>query len=98
MRRLLYMARIKLISTTIMVFILCAALAAASCISITPPQTQAPVPEQSTGLTQTPTSPFMSPLYLSVVIHVEEDVAANGVPKGNVPDYDGNENVFRRRR
>lgn len=32
-----------------------------------------------------------NPLYLTIVLHTEEDVEANGSPKPFIPDYDGNE-------
>jgi len=35
------------------------------------------------------------PLYLSIVVHVEEDVGRGGKPKPQVPDYDGDATLLR---
>jgi hypothetical protein len=32
-----------------------------------------------------------APLYLTIIIHTEEDVAQGAIPKENIPDYDGDE-------
>ena len=35
------------------------------------------------------------PLYLSIVVHSEEDTGANGTPKPFIPDYDGDRSLLR---
>ena len=37
----------------------------------------------------------LPPLYLSIVVHSEEDVSGGVDPKANIPDYDGNPAVMR---
>jgi hypothetical protein len=39
--------------------------------------------------------PVASPLYLTIAIHNEEDVGANGVPKPSIPNYDGDASLLR---
>ncbi len=41
-----------------------------------------------------PAKPFTSPLYLTIVIHNEEDTSKCALPKPQIPDYDGNETVL----
>lgn len=38
-----------------------------------------------------PESEALPPLYLTIVIHNEEDTHGGGAPKANIPDYDGDE-------
>lgn len=33
----------------------------------------------------------LPPLYLTIIVHTEEDMGRGVVPKANIPDYDGNE-------
>ena len=40
-----------------------------------------------------PLEPFTSPLYLTIVIHNEEDIGNCTNPKPQIPDYDGNEEL-----
>jgi hypothetical protein len=35
-----------------------------------------------------------NPLYLTIVLHTEEDKDKNGLSKANIPDYDGNETLL----
>jgi len=35
-------------------------------------------------------SDALPPLYLTIVVHNEEDTSRGTVPKRNIPDYDGN--------
>ena len=37
---------------------------------------------------------FTSPLYLTVIIHTEEDTSKCSIPKAQIPDYDGNEELL----
>ena len=72
-------------------------LLATSCRPIAPPGTDTPADrphKSSTGQPDTGSSDFTSPLYLSIVVHVEEDTGTNNSPKNNVPDYDGSERIF----
>jgi len=39
-------------------------------------------------------SETLPPLYLTIVVHNEEDVSRGVVPKANIPDYDGNEAIM----
>lgn len=36
----------------------------------------------------------LPPLYLTIVVHNEEDTSRGTVPKRNIPDYDGNEAIM----
>jgi len=36
----------------------------------------------------------LPPLYLTIVVHNEEDTSRGTVPKRNIPDYDGNESIM----
>lgn len=38
--------------------------------------------------------PFTSPLLLTIIIHTEEDTQDCVIPKQNIPDYDGNEELL----
>jgi hypothetical protein len=37
---------------------------------------------------------FLSPLYLTIVVHTEEDTSSCRSPKANIPDYDGDETLL----
>ena len=41
------------------------------------------------------TADDLPPLYLTIIIHTEEDVAQGAIPKANIPDYDGDETLMR---
>jgi len=36
----------------------------------------------------------LPPLYLTIIVHNEEDMSRGTVPKANIPDYDGNEAIM----
>ena len=36
----------------------------------------------------------LPPLYLTIIVHNEEDTSRGTVPKRNIPDYDGNETIM----
>ena len=80
------------------VLLIICALIAVSCTAVLPPGTETPAADKSPKPSQKPPdtgSPeYLSPLYLSIVVHVEEDTGANSTPKDNVPDYDGSKKIF----
>ena len=43
------------------------------------------------GTTLADTGEDLPPLYLTIVVHNEEDTSRGAIPKANIPDYDGNE-------
>ena len=53
--------------------------------------TETPLPSSSTEIDQTQELP---PLYLSIIIHTEEDVSEGSQTKPFIPDYDGNQVVM----
>jgi hypothetical protein len=77
------------------ILIICTLLTA-SCRTAAPQDAETPAADRPTKpLHEQPdTEDYMSPLYLSVVVHVEEDTGANNTPKNNVPDYDGSKQIF----
>ena len=92
------MIRLKFIHLLVVLFTICIPFAT-SCSSVTEPVTNTPSADNplltSPEKEKTLDDPLDLPLYLNIIIHVEEDIGANNAVKSNVPDYDGNEKVFR---